>query len=194
MRITVEHPFLLSCGLLAALFLDGTGLLHCCVWAMLLHEGGHILLYLLLLRRAPVLRLRLGGAALQWAALRAAPWQEVCILMAGPLANLLAAGGCALAVRHTARYALYFFGGANLLLAAFNLLPMGFLDGGRLLELLLSCFFAPRRVWGICGGVQWLCLAALGGLLVTSVTGWWSRFALLCFLGYYCARSFFTKS
>lgn len=193
MRWTIERPFVLSACLLAVLFFDGTGILHCCVGAMLLHESGHLLAYRLLLHQTPVLRLRLGGAALQWAALRAAPWQEGCILAAGPLANLLAAGGCALAVRYAARYLVYFFGGANLLLAAFNLLPMGFLDGGRLLELLLARILPPRAVWAVCGAAQWLCLAALAALLTVCGVGWATRLALLCFLGYYCARSFFTR-
>lgn len=193
MRLRVEHPFLLSCCLLAALFFDGTGILHCCVGAMLLHEGGHVLLYLLLLRRVPLLRLRLGGAALQWGGLAPGGWCEAAILLAGPLANLLAAVGFLAAALRTASYARYFWGGANLLLGAFNLLPLGFLDGGRLLELLLGRFLPWHWVWRVCGLAQWLCLGLLTVLLVCSGASWATRLALLCFLGYYCGKSFFAR-
>ena len=102
-----------------------------------LDEAAHVLLYRVLVRRWPVLQVGLGGIALQWPFFTAGAGAEAAVLLAGPVLNLGVAAVCLGAALRQASYFRYFFGGINLLLGAFNLLPLGFLDGGRLLLLLL---------------------------------------------------------
>ncbi len=185
-----KHPFLFSCGLLALLFFDGSGIVQCSVAAVFLHEAAHVLLYRVLVRRWPVLQVGLGGIALQWPFFTAGAGAEAAVLLAGPVLNLGVAAVCLGAALRQASYFRYFFGGINLLLGAFNLLPLGFLDGGRLLLLLLLRILPASAALRICRVLQWPCLLALGCFLLAGSGGVGARLTLLCFLIYYCGKSF----
>ncbi|MBR4211818.1 MAG: hypothetical protein IKR84_05465, partial [Oscillibacter sp.] len=111
--------------------------------------------------------------------------EELFCVLAGPGCNLFAASLCALAGNPWPAFA-----GANLILCAFNLLPVRPLDGGRALELLLSWAAGPAAgeyaarwvsaagalalasgllyVMRGSGGSLWL-LPAMAGLLAVSV-------------------------
>ncbi|MBR3570039.1 MAG: hypothetical protein IKN96_04455 [Oscillibacter sp.] len=106
--------------------------------AALVHECGHWLA----LRRfgARVRRVRLGvcGAVIESDCARLSYGREVLCVLAGPGANLLAAALCRAAGNPYPAFA-----GANLILCAFNLLPVRPLDGGRALELLLAWAAGP---------------------------------------------------
>ncbi len=194
MKLLIPHPFLCSCCLLTILFFDSTGILRCCMAAAVLHELGHALAYRLLLRQKPVIRLHAGGLALQWAASMATTWAEVCILAAGPAVNFLAASVYLSLAGHTARFFYWFFGGVNLLMGVFNLLPIGFLDGGRLLELLLLRCLPVGTVWKLTNLLQWLCLTGLCLLIFAENADQTTRLALVCFMGYFCFKSFCVKN
>lgn len=106
--------------------------------AALVHECGHVVA----LRRcgADVTALSLGvcGAVLQTDAVRLSYGRELACVLAGPGANLLTAVLCAAAGNPYPA-----FTGANLILCAYNLLPIRPLDGGRALELTLSWTAGP---------------------------------------------------
>ena len=124
--------FAVSCGWETTLLVLG---------AAALHELGHILC----LRRfgAPIRRLRIGvlGAVLETGGTMSYG-RELAAVLAGPLANLLAAvllGWLGYPVS----------AGANAVLGAFNLLPVSPLDGGRALYLLLVWLAGPETAeWG----------------------------------------------
>ena len=173
--------FGVSCGWNTALLVLG---------AAAFHELGHILV----LRRcgAQVRRLRISvlGAVLETGGTMSYG-RELAAVLAGPLANLLAAvllGWLGYPVS----------AGANAVLGAFNLLPVSPLDGGRALYLLLAWMAGPQAaewgcrwtglaaalaaisgtVWlvGRTGGSLWLMTAA-GGLLAASVGNFRDGFA-----------------
>ena len=124
-----------AAALTAVLVLDRENRMIMCFAAALLHELGHLLMML-------IFGVKVRGAALRLFDVRIdadSPCSftaDICVTLGGPAANLLLAavfmpaGG--------------FFGGANLALGCFNLLPVTSLDGGRLLTLLLSRRFSPR--------------------------------------------------
>ena len=136
--------------------------------AAAMHEGGH--LAALRLCRVPVRRLHIGlGGAVLETGLRGAR-EEVLCAAAGPAVNLLLA---AVLWRAQPVFALI-----NLLLGAWNLLPVFPLDGGRIAGVLFS------------KGAQWLerltfAFAVLAAAAATAVfhMGLWPVLLALCLLG-----------
>lgn len=163
--------------------------------AAVVHELGHCLA--LGVMHAPVTGLNVGvfGAELETDRSRLSYSGELAAVLAGPGANLLCAA--LLTVLWGPRCAV--FTGANLVLCAFNLLPVRPLDGGRALYLLTAWAAGPaagdRAVqWsgGIAafslalllgwvmlrtGGSLWL-LPAASGLLAAAWREWGRRFPL----------------
>ena len=173
--------FGVSCGWDMALLVLG---------AAAFHELGHILVLNRCGARVRRLRISMLGAVLETGG-RMSYGQELAAVLAGPLANLLAAVvlgglGCITAA------------GANGVLCLFNLLPILPLDGGRALYLLLAWTAGPQTAeWGCrwtglaaalaafsiavwlvrcTGGSLWLITEA-GGLLAAAVGNFRDRFA-----------------
>lgn len=126
--------------LLSAWFVlvNGWRLLAIVLAAAAVHEAGHWLVLRCLGARAGGLRISALGAVLETeGALSYAG--ELAALLAGPAANLLAAAVLTALGRGRWNAAV----GAQLVLGAFNLLPIRPLDGGRALELLVSWLAGP---------------------------------------------------
>ena len=125
--------------LLAALlyYLDTGSLLLWTGAACALHELGHYGAVLLWGGQVAALRLTCVGAEMVLSARRPlSRWGEVWAALAGPAVNLLLALGSA-RLAPALGEGLFLFSGVNLALAAFNLLPIARLDGGRALRGLL---------------------------------------------------------
>ena len=130
--------------------------------AAAVHELGHCgVLYLL---RIPVTRLRIGllGAELTADRRGLSYPGELAAVLAGPGANLLwaafltATGGTRWAVAT----------GANVVLCAFNLLPVRPLDGGRALYLLTAWALGPEAGERVTRWIGWIAALALSAVLV----------------------------
>ena len=157
-RVEVTGGFLL---LLAWLnYLDRSFLIPMALLACIAHELGHILAVRIVGGSVKLIRLTAVGAEL----VLERPlgyWQEGIAALAGPGVNLLLALGCCKVERWLT------FAGLNLVLALFNLLPAGRLDGGRALYCTLALLAEPDLAAGVCGGLDLLCVAvALGGGLL----------------------------
>lgn len=137
-------------------YLDRTLLVPTALAACAAHELGHVAAIRLLGGGIRGMRLTAVGAEL----ILSRPlgyWQEGLAALAGPGANLLLAlffsgfEGCSV------------FAGLNLALAAFNLLPVGRLDGGRALYCALALLAGPGPADRVGGWLDCLCTAgALG--------------------------------
>jgi Zn-dependent protease len=66
------------------------------------------------------------------------------VLCAGPLANFLLAGGLYLCALHRASYGAYFLAAVSLCTGVYNLLPVGVLDGARIVQLLVRTEYVGR--------------------------------------------------
>ena len=121
---------------------DHTGFARLGLLAALLHEWGHILVYRRLSGHWPRLRWAGFGVALAIGETEFCPREQFLLAAAGPCANFLwAAGAWVWVTQIRAGYYPAFFAAANVCVGAFNLLPVGPLDGNRMLCL-------GKRRWG----------------------------------------------
>jgi Zn-dependent protease/predicted transcriptional regulator len=143
--------------------LGSVGFLSALFACVLLHEFGHALAARHYgIRTSHITLLPIGGIA-HLESLPRRPVQELWVALAGPLVNVLIAGGLALgllASGHTSPlFSLSTISGsvaerliaANLLLVAFNLLPAFPMDGGRVLRALLALRLPFARATRIAG-------------------------------------------
>lgn len=161
-RVEVTGGFLL---LLAWLnYLDRSVLVPMALLACGVHELGHFFILRLMGADIKGIRLTVIGAEL----VLDRPlgyWAEGISALAGPGANLILALVCC-GFAPT-------FAGMDLVLALFNLLPAGRLDGGRALYCTLALLAGPDLASWVCGWLDILCItAALGaGLLLAGSCG-----------------------
>ena len=142
-------------------------MLGCCA----LHELGHVAAMLLCSCKPTEVTFYGGGIRLGAPRRINSFAQDVFILASGCAVNfLLAFAGCITAGRLT------FFVQTNLLLGGFNLLPIGFLDGGKLIDLLLS----PNKA----KAVKAVFAALVAALAVTAMLCGGVSPSLLCVLGF----------
>lgn len=146
-------------AVLALWFLSGAGnVMPYVLGAAACHELGH--LAVLALFRVPVSAIWLAPMG----AVIVAPGQEQLSYGRDLAATLAGAGTNLLTGLAAARLGdAYLFAGANILLAAYNLLPLEGLDGGRALRLLLSWLWEPITAQRICQRVNCIALALLVG-------------------------------
>ena len=137
-KLTVRRPVLVLTLLVLLLWRDHSGLVRMALAASLLHESGHILVYCRLTGRFPPLTLSAGGIGLRLTDERFTPRQLLALAAAGPAVNLTLCAVFWLAQQRQASYAGSFFAGVNLCLGLFNLLPVGPLDGRRMLAALAA--------------------------------------------------------
>ena len=160
----------------------------CLLFAILTHELGHIVLSKLCHVPVTGLSLDLFGARLQLDGM-VSYGQEFFIALGGPLVNLLTAG----VLYATLGEAVWQDGGwvstffvASMALAIFNLLPVGTMDGGRMLSAVLSCWWSPALADGVLKVTTGLFLAGLwliSGYALITGAGMLSLFVFsLCFM------------
>lgn len=148
-RKTSLHIHPLFPGLiLFCLFTGHTGVLYTLL-ALFLHETGH-LLFLMLFRKTPrQFSLTPFGALMETPPEGTlSPLQSFFIALGGPLFSFLGCAFCLLGFRQAflpLQFSLSFFR-TNLLLFLFNLLPCLPLDGGRMLQAVLSRFLPGNSV------------------------------------------------
>lgn len=118
------------------LYFDTNGFVRIGILASLLHEAGHVLVWLIYTRSAPVLRLSLGGIGLDIQGNQLSKKQLLILAAAGPFTNFVCFAAAFAVLQHSASYWGYFFAGANLAIGLFNLIPLGSLDGRRILQAL----------------------------------------------------------
>lgn len=169
------------------LFLDDDNIVPWALLACLLHELGHLCAIHLMGGRVAAFRLSVIGAEMIPTHVRLFSYrEELLIAAAGPLASLLIALVAASLAGGVGQFegSAFLFAGLNLAVGVFNLLPIGPLDGGRILRILL---LHGKRPWEgellyewitrllslvlvVLGGVHML---RLGGNPTLLLTGLW---------------------
>ncbi|HIC90429.1 MAG TPA: site-2 protease family protein [Anaerolineae bacterium] len=146
----------------AAIGAASVSLLFVCV---VLHELGHSLVAQAFGEEVRDITLWPIGGVARLSGMPKRPWQELLVSVAGPLVNVLLAFGLALValiwlgpdriVSHYVLQGIFFprrwellpvwLLGANVFLAAFNLVPAFPMDGGRILRAILATFMSYTR-------------------------------------------------
>jgi len=135
-------------------YCDTQQLLPAAFCAAVLHEVGHWVAIRMVKGRIALLRLSAIGAQLQLEA-SLSYGQEILCALAGPILNLTAAFWAVSSNREV-------FGGINLALGVFNLLPISALDGGRILNCAAALVLGPEVSDYICKTVDFVFSAVVG--------------------------------
>lgn len=183
-RIELEFSFFAVAACVG--LLCGTSIFLQLVIACFLHEIGHVLAMFFFHRRLRSITFCGAGICMCPNAVFSAYWQDVLILLAGPLANLTAAG----ILWQTSD--MPFSMQLHLGLGLFNLFPYRCLDGGSIAEaLLLSRNFSVIWTERILDTLSLLFSAlALTGMFFCGVT----RFSLYGMIGYLTILQFYQKN
>ena len=137
---------LLLCGVLyVLLWMDASGFLRLGLLAAFLHEWGHIAAYGAMYRRFPVIEVTMTGFCMRTRGQAMTLRQTALLAAAGPAVNLLLAGLWMWKLDQRATIRASAFLAANLMTAAFNLLPVPPLDGAQLAECALLCWKARKQ-------------------------------------------------
>lgn len=136
-HLRFRQPVLFLAALWFVLYRDHGGFVRIGLLAALLHECGHVAAWMTMTRSLPVLRFSLRGVGLDASAAHLSRRQAFLLALAGPLTNLALCTAALGKMQLAASYWGYFFAAANLATAVFNLLPLGDLDGRRMLQCLL---------------------------------------------------------
>ena len=143
--ITLRFSFLFFAMLTAVFLIDKTGTAVLCVIACGLHELGHIVAFFLLGLKPSGLNFELSGIRLTKQNQIIPYKKELVVLAAGCAVNFIIVG--VLGVCNIPQFDT--FRGINLTLGIFNILPIGELDGGRILKLSLLLKATPNRAFGV---------------------------------------------
>jgi len=142
---------------LVMIFLGMAAEALCLLFALIIHEVGHISVAKMLGCQFDRLVIQpLGGYLYLDQLIEVQPQIEARVALAGPLANLLTVAVVMAIVPHQAYLASYFIR-ANLILMAFNLLPALPLDGGRVLRARLAEWFSFYRATKIIIASGFIC-------------------------------------
>ena len=154
MGVDISPAFALAAALIY--LLDGQGIFALAVISAAVHELGHYAALCAFGARPYLLRLELTGAAMYFDESRLSYGREIIAAIAGPAAGLVLTLGAAIMKAHA-------LAGVSLVLSLFNLLPIGGLDGGRVLSALLSMLLDHDRAQRVCFWVTVICAAAMLG-------------------------------
>ena len=135
-RVQVRRPVQVLAVLIVLLWADHTGWIRMALAACCLHELGHVLVYRRCYGVWPELTVSLRGIALRMPAVPPPAGQLLVLACAGPGMNFAVSALVLLAMQKQASYGGYLFASANLCTGMFNLLPLGTLDGRRILQAL----------------------------------------------------------
>lgn len=144
---------------------------------VIIHELGHVAAASSFRWRVREIRLLpFGGVAEVEEAGDVPAWQELIVVLAGPLQNLLMIGAALLCQSigiWSDDWASYFVV-VNMMIGLFNLLPILPLDGGRLLQILLSTMLPYYRTLHLSYSVSLL----FSSLLIAVSLGLWNRHSI----------------
>lgn len=160
--------FLFSATLSLMLATDRTGLMIPTLFAVLIHETGH--LFSMWASDCAPKEIRLIPASVQIVEKYGTPLKKQWgIIICGPLANIAVSAAIFINFYLTGSDISLRFALLNLVMAAFNLLPVSGLDGGRLLELFISAkkdIYTAARTVNIITIVLAILLCVVGVTLV----------------------------
>ena len=144
--------------------------------ASVLHESGHITACLLC-GYIPKIKISVFGIKLSNYPNKT--YKKLLIIIAGPLINLLAVIVCKMILNYKFVLNVYIFMAVNVITFTFNLLPLGFLDGGQIADI----FVKKLKIRKLLNILSFILISILIVLFSDNVI--YSFFILFIFITYY---------
>lgn len=135
--VRIDYPIITLAALWIMLYRDHMGLIRISLLCSVLHEMGHIIIWMCIKKTMPELIISPKGIGMNVCQSKLTNKQELILALAGPAMNFIFAVAIWCKIQYHASYWAYFFLGINLLIGGFNLLPIGKLDGKRICDNLL---------------------------------------------------------
>ena len=158
-RLEVGIDFFFVALVTFFLLTDSSGISVIALLACLIHETGHLIVFLLAGYVPQSLTFELGGIRLQKPEQELSPWREVLVQLAGSAANFSVFFLLIGSIGQISGWSI--FAVTHLVLGIFNLLPLRGLDGGKLAALFFGRFFPERTAYLICSVLDLTCLVLL---------------------------------
>lgn len=183
--IDISFDFWFFFTVAAFLLSDKSGLGGLIILSILLHEMAHLFCMLLFGVRVNGVEFKAFGVAIKENELFKLPAaKEAFVYFAGPLCNLVLA---ILAANYFGRsYVGDMAALINVIIAAFNLLPVACLDGGNILKALLGHYFVPAKVFAVSRAASLAVLIPLFIFAVLWAAFWGGNFTLAVTTLYLC--------
>lgn len=188
-NVKISFDFWFFFTIAAFLLSDKSGLGGLIILSILLHEISHLLAMLLFKVDVGGVEFKAFGVAIKENGLFKLPaLAEAFVYFAGPLCNFLLAF---LGAKYFGRsYVGDMFVLINLVIAAFNLLPVACLDGGNILKALLGHYFVPAKVFAIMRTVSLCILVPLFVFALLWALFWGGNFTLVVTCFYLCVVAY----
>lgn len=137
--VAIRVKFMFLSIITLFLIMDKTGIATFTLLASLIHELGHVIVLILIDHKPKELIFEIVGIKLVQPNKTISYIKEILVLLAGPMANIIMF--LLLNYIFSDIYFLNVFSFTHLFIGLFNLLPIGGLDGGKILNLLFKLKF-----------------------------------------------------
>ncbi len=138
--IKIEIKFLFIAAMVLLMLLDTSGVMLCAFLSSAVHELAHLTALLALKGEVTTVSFEAFGIRITRVDALLV-WEELVVLLAGPLANLLLLLLCV----SSNLQSVSLISAVNLWIGVFNLLPVGALDGGRVASLILVKILGEQK-------------------------------------------------
>ncbi len=159
------------------LIVDKTGISTIALLACLIHELGHIVMFIAVGYTPQKLTFELTGIRLTKPIQELSRGKELLTQLAGSATNLLIFFLLINTIEKISYLSL--FAVTHLVLGLFNLLPLKSFDGGKILEIILSFFLSENITQKLCTVVNFLCIFVMLIVCVFMIITSKSSFTLL---------------
>lgn len=173
--ITVQVKFLFIAIVTLFLLTDTTGLAIICLLSCILHELGHIFAFYIAKIKPNLLVFDITGIKLEQPKQQLNFLTELFILSSGSITNyIFALLGYLISPTSNMNFVLM-----NIIIGTLNLLPLRTFDGGKILFIILSCFFSDKLAYIFSITIDKITIVLLISLCVLSILAYELNFSYI---------------
>ncbi|MFZ2539939.1 MAG: site-2 protease family protein [Oscillospiraceae bacterium] len=155
-KLNIQIDFMFVAVVALFLIVDKTGISTIALLACLIHELGHIVMFMAVGYTPQKLTFELTGIRLTKPFHELSAGKELLVELAGSATNLLIFFLLINTIESVSFLSL--FAVTHLVLGLFNLLPLKSFDGGKILEIILSFFLSENVTRKICTVADFFCI------------------------------------
>ncbi len=141
------------------LFFDRLNIFFYCILSSVLHETGHIIAYIFSYKKIPEISISIFGFKLKNNFYDSR--KNLIILICGPLINIIIVLVCFISLENAFKLNVYILFCVNLIIAIINLLPIHYLDGGRIYDLIFKNYYKYTNLLSIISLVSFIIVSII---------------------------------